>query len=1029
MNNRFLLSFALFLIIPTFSLFSQTNLVSEIKRNALPGFSVSPYFEEQELTINYSPEVRIYINAPSIASFDPSKRVGLSLFALPNGNTIEQTFGKVLKTGDDWHYDIQHIGAQTRFIREHQKDYNLVTVYLESTQLSWPTWRGKYSNNAALIKGIIDSLKNMFKTYNPFVVLTGHSGGGSFTFGYMNGVTNIENDIERISFLDSDYNYDDYSYGAKILNWINASPNHYLCVIAYNDSVALLNGSPIVSPTGGTWYRSKLMQKYLANSLTFTSTTDDNFIKYSALNGRVQFILKQNPTRAILHTVQVELNGYIQGMVSGTPAEGVDYTYYGARAYTKYVHNEITLPKKLIIPARPAGSKTGSEFMQYVSSMTFAQREDEILKEFKAGNIPDFMRTLRRITSTVQDASGVSHTLQYEVMPDYLAIGTNTDYCRVPMGPITAQKIANAYGAALPTAKLVDDIYINSDVKLAPVSYLPVGNQNELVSKFVLHNTAIDSQRVASGQPLGLVVGGIKKDVILSTKIVDKPNNVVIYGWHKLDGNPIQPVYNGHINSYVDYSHGIRLINREILLDGVVKDVIQILKDPVLYKVLSNEASAMTQVGYISDAYIPSTPKSFGVKTVGTSSLKIIVKPDTLAKEYTVQMGSDGVTFGESVKLTPDNMTINNLQSGKLIFIRISASNEAGSSAYSEVLCGLASGGSAAIIVNGFERGSTGNTYNFIRQHASAMYSTRLKKFDSATNDAITDSLFQLNNYEVADYILGDESTANETFSTAEQAKIKAFLDAGKSLFVSGCELAWDLDYKGAASDKDFIWNYLKTKYIADAPNNTASTYYKAEGFATANFLSGISQFSFDNGQNGTIDVKWPDAVKGTMGGEAFLKYTGVDTSNCAAGICYKGKFNGSNVGHVVTMPIPFETIYPESSRNSLMQKILSYFDLWTDVEKGQSVPEIFTLNQNYPNPFNPSTKISFYLPKQCFVTLKVYDILGKQVALLVNEEKQAGSYTVDFNTSVIRNLSSGVYFYSIKADNFSAVKSMVLVK
>lgn len=1009
-------------------LLSQVSNTPLSVTSALPGFSVSPYFDEQVLTINYNPEVRIVINAPSIASFDPAKKVGLALFALPNGNTIEQTAGKVLKTGDDWHFDIQHIAAQTRFIRQHVSDYNLVTVYLESTQLSWPTWRGKYANNAAIIANIIDSVKNMFKSYSPFVVLTGHSGGGSLTFGYMNGVTNIANDIERISFLDSDYNYDD-TYGLKIYNWIKASTKHYLSVIAYNDSVALLNGAPIVSATGGTWYRSKMMKNYLANYYTFTTEIDSNFIKYTALNGRIKFLLKQNPQKLILHTVQVELNGFIQGMVSGTAAEGVGYTYYGARAYTPLVQNEFTQPKKLTIPARPAGAKTGSQFMQYVNSMTFAQREDEILKEITSGNIPDFMRVLRRNTATFQDAAGVSHKVQYEVMPDYLAIGSNSDYCRIPMGPATAQKIANTFGALLPTSKLVDDIYSKADVKLAPVTYTPVGNQNELVSKFVLHNTAIDSQIAAAGKPIGLVVGGTKKDVIISTKILEKPDNVVIYGWHKLDGTPIQPVYNGHIGTYVDYSHGIRLINREILLDSLVKDASLILKDANLYKLLSNETAPMTQTSYISDAYIPSAPKSFGVKGLNTYSVQIIVKPDTLAKAYTVYLSNDGISFTNSVTLTPGNMVITNLASGVLYYFKISASNDVGFSPYSEVLCATPSSSPPALIVNGFDRTSTGNTFNFIRQHASAIVSTRLKKFDSATNDAITDGLFSLNDYSIVDYILGDESTVNETFSTAEQEKIKTYLNAGKSLLVSGCEIAWDLDTKGSTSDKDFIWNYLKAKYIADAPLGVASTYYTAQGIETTGFLSGINLFSFDNGTQGTIDVKWPDAIKPTNGGKGFLKFGGVDTSNCVAGVYYKGKFNGSVDGHVITMSIPFETIYPETVRNSLMQKILSFFDLWTNVKETNNIPTEFKLFNNYPNPFNPSTKISFELPKLCKVTLKVYDILGKEIATLLNEDKQAGHYVVDFSSKNAYNAASGIYFYILKAGEYVSTKSMVLLK
>lgn len=97
-----------------------------------------------------------------------------------------------------------------------------------------------------------------------------------------------------------------------------------------------------------------------------------------------------------------------------------------------------------------------------------------------------------------------------------------------------------------------------------------------------------------------------------------------------------------------------------------------------------------------------------------------------------------------------------------------------------------------------------------------------------------------------------------------------------------------------------------------------------------------------------------------------------------------------------------------------------------TEVKNVSTVPADYSLSQNYPNPFNPTTKINFSIPKNGIVTLKVYDILGKEVATLVNGEKTAGSYIVDFNAS---NLASGVYFYRIEVNGFSEVKRMMLVK
>ena len=92
----------------------------------------------------------------------------------------------------------------------------------------------------------------------------------------------------------------------------------------------------------------------------------------------------------------------------------------------------------------------------------------------------------------------------------------------------------------------------------------------------------------------------------------------------------------------------------------------------------------------------------------------------------------------------------------------------------------------------------------------------------------------------------------------------------------------------------------------------------------------------------------------------------------------------------------------------------------------GSEIPSSYSVSQNYPNPFNPTTKINFALPKSGLVTMKVYDILGKEVATLVNEVKNAGSYSVDFNAS---NLTSGMYFYKVSVNGFSEVRKMMLIK
>ena len=100
---------------------------------------------------------------------------------------------------------------------------------------------------------------------------------------------------------------------------------------------------------------------------------------------------------------------------------------------------------------------------------------------------------------------------------------------------------------------------------------------------------------------------------------------------------------------------------------------------------------------------------------------------------------------------------------------------------------------------------------------------------------------------------------------------------------------------------------------------------------------------------------------------------------------------------------------------------------VFTSVPAGKSgIPQTFSLAQNYPNPFNPSTTISFSLPSQSFVSLKVFDIVGREVATIVSEEMPAGAYTRQWNAA---KMSSGIYFYRLQAGSYTQTKKLVLLK
>ncbi len=238
------------------------------------------------------------------------------------------------------------------------------------------------------------------------------------------------------------------------------------------------------------------------------------------------------------------------------------------------------------IPPRPVGAMTGSEFIAEVSSLSLNARELRVMEEVTSGNIPDFLRGFVEINVSAT-IGGQLHNATYYVMPDYLCIGSDEDFVRMPMTPLIAQPILDELQGLMPTRKMVDDIYSAAAVKLAPSPINPQTTDITLVSTFYTHHLTIETQR--AGQPLGLLIGGIKKDVVITPQLLTHPNRVAIYGWHQLSGVPIQPLYLGHVDFYVDYSHGIRYVKNRMLLDGVEVPVADVLADPDLCVLLSDE--------------------------------------------------------------------------------------------------------------------------------------------------------------------------------------------------------------------------------------------------------------------------------------------------------------------------------------------------------------------------------------------------------------------------------------------------------
>jgi hypothetical protein len=230
-------------------------------------------------------------------------------------------------------------------------------------------------------------------------------------------------------------------------------------------------------------------------------------------------------------------------------------------------------------------STTGSSFYHQAAAMNWQSRDSFVLQEVLANNVPSFLKKFVAIhTSIIDSLTGKKIKATYYVSPDYLSIGTNKDWARVHITPKAAQKIADKFECFLPTTKMVDAIYNAAKVKLEPV---PMYAFRDSTPTMWQHHLIIEGQR--KGQK-GLIAG-IQKDVVITGKLLTdpRPDRVAIYGWHKLDGKPIQPLYTGHIYWWVDYSQGIRLVYRKIKVEGKWMDYTDVLKDPVLQKLLCNE--------------------------------------------------------------------------------------------------------------------------------------------------------------------------------------------------------------------------------------------------------------------------------------------------------------------------------------------------------------------------------------------------------------------------------------------------------
>jgi hypothetical protein len=285
-------------------------------------------------------------SAPSTArdrSTSGPRRTRLVLYALPNGNTIAWTVGKLPEPGDDWHYGIQHIGAQTRLLRHLIPDEEIIVAYLEAPGRSWPAWRRSHGAEAPLLaRRIVEELGRMFAPMEPRIELVAHSGGGSFLFAFVDAADEISTDVDRFVFLDANYGFSAESgHGRKFEHWLRANPEAVLVVAAYDDRRVTLDGKPVVGPTGGTWRATERMVASLGGKDEVSTRTAGDILHVCGCGGKFRAALHKNPENRILHTVLVERNGFVWGLLVGSRREVEAPAFFSEPAYTNFLRKNI----------------------------------------------------------------------------------------------------------------------------------------------------------------------------------------------------------------------------------------------------------------------------------------------------------------------------------------------------------------------------------------------------------------------------------------------------------------------------------------------------------------------------------------------------------------------------------------------------------------------------------------------------------------------------------------------------------------
>ncbi len=253
----------------------------------------------------------------------------------------------------------------------------------------------------------------------------------------------------------------------------------------------------------------------------------------------------------------------------------------------------------LNLPMRSDKALSGSAFLKKIENYSPAKRENAIVREILRGNVPAFMRQLAPVETRMASGPYKGQIVRFWTLPDYLAVGSDQDYIRVPLNLYSIEKLSAKLDLSLPTRKMVDEIYEAATVKLKPLP-VPVSAAVASTGNIIKHHSMVQNQLTAlnAARP-GIIVAGHKKDVVQSRRLAKRPHSIAIYGWHRLNAKPIQPLSTVHSADYADYSHGIRLVSNEMQIGGQNVDLRDVLSQRGMASVVSDEGT-VPQHNYIA---------------------------------------------------------------------------------------------------------------------------------------------------------------------------------------------------------------------------------------------------------------------------------------------------------------------------------------------------------------------------------------------------------------------------------------------